>query len=102
MFGGSSHSDSRCRVIEDVLDKLDVEVVLNTGSPTRLFTGGKGHIDLALASPSLCAGFDWEVLDESGSDHNVIVIKFKVSVNYEDLTAVKWIFSKAIGRSLWS
>ena len=92
---GSSNKDARSRILESILEDSD-KVVLNTGAPTRIYTGGESHIDLAFASPSLASVTEWEVLDTTcGSDHNLIQMKVACSVNYDDMSVPKWIYRKA-------
>ena len=92
---GSPKADSRGKSIENILQQSNL-VVLNTGSPTRIFTTGESHIDLTFISPRYANMTNWEVLENTcGSDHNMIKVDFRVDINHEDVFAPQWLFEKA-------
>ena len=92
---GSPKADSRGKSLENILRQSNT-VVLNTGSPTRVFNTGASHIDLSFASPRFANKTSWEVLNLTcGSDHNIIKIDFDTFVNEENVSVPRWVFKKA-------
>ena len=92
---GSEVSDFRGKRIERILYETD-KVVLNTGLPTRIHSGGESHIDLAFTDPIFAPNVIWDVLEDTcGSDHNLISMAFQCKVLYEELASPRWIFKKA-------
>lgn len=75
---GSSSSNRRGKMFEELFDKNDL-VVLNTGEPTHYSqaTGKGSSIDVAVCSTQLAGCLEWEVLGDSyGSDHMPTLIRY--------------------------
>jgi endonuclease/exonuclease/phosphatase (EEP) superfamily protein YafD len=74
---GSSGSNIQGKIIEDVIDALDLSL-LNSGEGTFLAQSGeKTHLDLAICHPSLFLDLEWSVhSDLCGSDHFPTFVKF--------------------------
>ena len=58
---GSDHLNPQGKIIEELLDDLDL-CVLNDGSPTYLSPGGTSSpLDLAICDPSIFLDLEWKV-----------------------------------------
>lgn len=76
---GSVSQDRNGEVLEDLIDKLGLEV-LNDGWPTwfQISRGAKSCVDLTFASAELALVGEWDVMDRytMGSDHALILSRF--------------------------
>lgn len=92
---GNSKTDSRGKMIENILETNDV-VILNTGLKTHMYSGGESAIDLSFTSPRYAALSSWDVVDNTfGSDHAVIITKIQSIAAYEEENLGRWSFKKA-------
>lgn len=95
---GSNKDDSRGKILEQVLDSTNVNI-LNDGSPTHLNNTYKtlSTIDLTICSSSIAHLWDWKTSDELfGSDHfPIIITKQGRDTAYETKCTPKWKLSEA-------
>lgn len=94
---GSSHLDSKGRVIDNLLEKTDL-VLLNDGNGTRINPNGSlSPLDLSFVSYELATKCSWRIhQDNFGSDHFPIVISFFESPAPVDTSNIsRWNFKKA-------
>lgn len=91
---GSDSTDIRGKVVEDVIDDLNL-CVLNSGAPTFCAASGAlSHIDLALCDPSIFLDLDFKVhSDLCGSDHFPILLHILTSQTEKPLR--HWKFQEA-------
>ena len=92
---GSDQYNIRGRIIESVLDELDL-CVLNSGTPTYLHPASASAtcIDLTVCDPSIMLDFEWHVHDDQcGSDHFPVVVS--PVDNEEDTPVGRWNLKKA-------
>ena len=88
------NSDTRGNILFDLIESHSL-VLLNTGDPTFLTSGGNfTHIDITISSPELASSFNWQTYhDPMNSDHFPIFITTKVD-SIENFTP-KWNIKKA-------
>lgn len=94
---GSEHSDSRGRLIEDLLEETGYCVV-NDGQPTYThFDGSRSHLDICLVSDTLAARVTWLTLNNTmGSDHQpTVVTLFDEDLHAEAPAAARFKLEKA-------
>ena len=93
---GSDHSDSRGRIIEELLEE-NCFCCINDGQPTYThFDGSRSHLDLGLVSDSLAARATWCALNNTmGSDHNPTVITLFEELFSEEMSAPRFKLQKA-------
>lgn len=92
---GSEKCNILGKILEDVIDELDL-CVLNNGSPTFLsYHGSLTHNDVAICSPSLFLDLEWSVHDDlCGSDHFPTLVS--IPNNTEDVDRFsRWKFKAA-------
>ena len=91
---GSDHLNPQGKIIEELLDDLDL-CVLNDGSPTYLSPGGTSSpLDLAICDPSIFLDLEWKVhSDLCGSDHFPTFLK--ILENIVEPLPDFWNFKKA-------
>ena len=91
---GSDHHSSQGKIIEDVLDQLDL-CLLNSGSPTFCApSGALSSLDLAICDPSIFLDLQWKAHNDlCGSDHFPTFITLPES-GAEDPQS-RWKFTKA-------
>lgn len=92
---GSATSNIQGKILEDVIDDLDL-CILNTGSPTFVsHTGSLTHNDISICSPSLFLDLEWTVLDNvHGSDHYPTLITLPTDKTSNDNPS-SWKFKTA-------
>ena len=71
---GSPHSDTRGRLIEDLIEDNHF-CFINNGQPTYThYDGMQSHLDVSLLCSSLAGRANWSVYDNTmGSDHSSTV-----------------------------
>ena len=91
---GSDHSDIQGKIIEDVLDELDL-CVLNSDEATYCSPQGTlSHLDLAICDPTLFLDFNWKPHEDlCGSDHFPIFLSVPEPQSEEPTPY--WKFNKA-------
>lgn len=96
---GSQNRDKRGKIIEDILQELNI-FLLNNGEKTHfsVASGKESAIDLAICSPSLASKLAWKPLNDLfDSDH------YPIAINLERVLPIeppphnnsKWNFKKA-------
>ena len=64
------------------------KLVLNDGTPTRVFRDNQGSVfsspDITLVDADAANSFDWSVLNELNSDHFPVLIKWNQGVGFEN------------------
>ena len=82
---GSDHSDTRGRIIEDLLEDCHFCCV-NDGQPTYThFDGSRSHLDICLVPDAFGARVNWSVLNNAmGSDHSPTVVRLFEEELYAD------------------
>lgn len=94
---GSTHTDTRGRLVEDVIGQLDL-VVLNSGEGTYLnsISNSFSAIDLSMCSPAVAPHLRWTLLNsELYSDHIPINIEFAKNYGHKQYTLRRWNFKQA-------
>ena len=92
---GSTDTNSRGKIIESVINDLDL-CILNDGSPTFTHNtyGTSSHLDLTLCDPSAPLDFEWHVHEDMcGSDHHPTILTALVEEQEE--SAGRWSLKKA-------
>jgi exonuclease III len=93
---GCNITDSRGKIIEQIIEHEQSLILLNNGDPTRFnsFNGSLSAIDLTITSSNLVPSIEWQVLTSySGSDHWPIEIRIQnKNTSYDP--PLKWNLSK--------
>ena len=95
LFGANS-TDTRGRVLEDLIDHYNL-VVLNTGVGTHvLCDGSTSHLDVAMASNNIARVASWSVhCDTLGSDHLPVFINLQDPAVVDDVLPPHWAYKRA-------
>ncbi|KAG5889097.1 hypothetical protein JTB14_002125 [Gonioctena quinquepunctata] len=92
---GSERIDHRGRIIEGIIDELDL-VILNTGEGTFINSRSNklSAIDLSICSHEITPVLKWQCLEEQNTDHIPISIECAVQ-KVDKRRTIKWITDKA-------
>ena len=93
---GARTTDTRGRLIEELVDKFGM-VVLNTGIGTYVRrTGELSHLDVTIATPNIAKVANWDVLNDTmGSDHFPVITTLRDAATFEETSTPKWSYRRA-------